>query len=113
MIGALYGDPARFSDRMLDNYYESWLSPGVRTARLLRASAYMIQDPTETLRTIQVPTLLVWGEKDWLVPFATPPARFQSAMPNTMLVSFPGLGHMPQEEDPVTTVAKVREFLMQ
>ena len=113
MIGALYGDPARFSDRMLDNYYESWLSPGVRTARLLRASAYMIQDPTETLRTIQVPTLLVWGEKDWLVPFATTPARFQSAMPNTMLVSFPGLGHMPQEEDPVTTVAKVREFLMQ
>ncbi|OYQ36412.1 hypothetical protein CHU95_04045 [Niveispirillum lacus] len=113
MIGPLYGDPTRFSDQMLDTYYQSWLSPGVRKARLLRASAYMIQDPTETLRTIQAPTLLVWGEKDWLVPFTTTPAKFQAAMPNTRLVSFPGLGHMPQEEDPATTIVKVREFLMQ
>ncbi len=113
MIGPLYGDPSRFSEQMLDNYYLSWLSPGVRSARLLRASAYMIQDPTETLRTIQAPTLLVWGEKDWLVPFATTPAKFQAALPNSTLVSFPGLGHMPQEEDPVTTVAKVRAFLTQ
>lgn len=113
MIGPLYGDPARFSEQMLDNYYNSWLSPGVRPARLLRASAYMIQDPTETLRTIQAPTLLVWGEKDWLVPFATTPAKFQAALANSTLVSFPGLGHMPQEEDPATTVAKVRDFLTQ
>ena len=82
-------------------------------ARLQRAAAYMIQDPTETLRTIQAPTLLVWGEKDWLVAFATTPAKFQAALPNSTLVSFPGLGHMPQEEDPTGTVVKVREFLMQ
>ncbi|KPF83201.1 hypothetical protein IP70_19470 [alpha proteobacterium AAP38] len=110
-IGPLYGDPARFSDQMLDTYYNSWLSPGVRAARLQRAAAYMIQDPTEALRTIQAPTLLVWGEKDWLVAFATTPAKFQAALPNSTLVSFPGLGHMPQEEDPAATVAKVREFL--
>lgn len=113
MIGALYGDPTRFSEQMLDTYYYSWLSPGVRPARLQRAAAYMIQDPTETLRTIQAPTLLVWGEKDWLVAFATTPAKFQAALPNSTLVSFPGLGHMPQEEDPTGTVVKVREFLMQ
>ncbi len=111
MMAPLYGDPARFSDQMLDTYYNSWLSPGVRPARLQRATAYMIQDPTETLRTIQTPTLLVWGEKDWLVAFATTPAKFQAALPNSTLVSFPGLGHMPQEEDPAATVAKVREFL--
>ncbi len=110
-IGALYGDPARLSPQMLDNYYQSWLAPGVRQAQLTRLSAYMVQDPTPTLSTIQVPTLLVWGEKDRLVPFATTPARFQAAMPNTALVTFPGLGHMPQEEDPAATVAPVREFL--
>lgn len=110
-IAPLYGDPARLSAQMLDTYYYSWLSPGVRPARLLRASAYMIQDPTEILRTIQAPTLLVWGEKDWLVPFATTPAKFQAALPNSRLVSFPGLGHMPQEEEPAATVAAVRSFL--
>lgn len=110
-IGALYGDRTRLTPQMLDNYYLSWLSPGVRTARLQRTTQYVIQDPTDTLRTIQAPTLLVWGEKDWLVSFATTPAKFQAALPDTKLVSFPGIGHMPQEEDPAITVVPVRAFL--
>ncbi|MFV3127721.1 alpha/beta fold hydrolase [Niveispirillum sp. KHB5.9] len=112
-IGGLYGDPARFTPQMLDTYYHSWLSPGVRPAQLARASAYLLHDPTSMLATIQAPTLLLWGEKDRLVAFATTPQKFQAAMPNTKLVSFPDLGHMPQEEDPAATVAAVREFLAQ
>lgn len=112
-ISALYGDPTRLSEPMLDNYYLSWLAPGVREAQLQRLSAYLLHDPAEKLRTIQAPVLLVWGEKDRLVSFATTPAKFQAELPNARLVSFPGLGHMPQEEDPATTIAAVREFLAQ
>lgn len=110
-ISALYGDPARFTPQMLDNYYQSWLAPGVRQAQLDRLQAYMLEDPTAKLSSIKAPTLLVWGEKDRLVAFATTPAKFQAAMPQATLVSFPELGHLPQEEDPAATVAKVREFL--
>ena len=110
-ISVLYGDPARFTPQMLDNYYQSWLAPGVRQAQLDRVQAYMLEDPTAKLSSIQAPTLLVWGEKDRLVAFATTPAKFQAAMPNAKLISFPDLGHLPQEEDPVATVTKVREFL--
>ncbi|MDG5495779.1 alpha/beta hydrolase [Niveispirillum sp. BGYR6] len=110
-LSPLYGDPSRFGPEAVDRYYESWRSPGVRQAGLDRVRAYRIEDPTDRLRSIQAPTLLVWGEKDWLVAFATTPAKFQAALPNSRLVSFPGLGHMPQEEDPATTVHAVRAFL--
>lgn len=111
VLSALYGDPARVDDAAVTRYYESWRAPGVRQALLERTRQYRIQDPAARLRTIQAPTLLVWGEKDWLVSFATVPAQFQANLPDSRLVSFPGLGHMPQEEDPATTVAAVRAFL--
>lgn len=111
IMGSLYGDKARFSEAMLDNYFQSWLSPGVRTAQVARLGNYELQEPDDRLRSIQAPTLLVWGEKDWLVPFATDPAKFLAALPKARLVSFPGIGHMPQEEDPATTLVPVRAFL--
>lgn len=111
VIGSLYGDPARFSETMLDNYYLSWLAPGVRKAQVARLSNYVLQPPDDRLRSIQAPVLLIWGEKDWLVPFASDPARFLAALPHARLVSFPGLGHMAQEEDPAGTLPAVRAFL--
>jgi pimeloyl-ACP methyl ester carboxylesterase len=112
-IGPLYGDPGRFSETMQDNYFQSWLAPGVRRALIQRLSNYELQDPDDRLRSIQAPVLLVWGEKDWMVPFASDPGRFLAALPNARLVSFPGIGHMPQEEDPATTLAPVRAFLVE
>lgn len=111
VIGPLYGDRGRLTAVMLDNYYQSWLAPGVRKAQVQRLSNYVLHEPEEQLRSIQAPTLLVWGEKDWLVPFASDPPKFLAALPQARLVSFPGLGHMPQEEDPAATLVPVRAFL--
>ena len=66
--------------------------------------------PEPMLRRIQVPTLLVWGEKDKLIPFAT--ARdYLAVMPQARLLAFGDLGHVPQEEAPERTLPLVRSFV--
>ena len=46
-----------------------------------------------------VPTLLLWGERDRTVPTKTA-AELQNHFSNAKLVIMPGAGHLPYEEDP-------------
>ena len=65
-----------------------------------------IHDPQE----ITVPVLLVWGDRD---PVATRDQidRYLGALPNAELVTFEGLGHCPQLDDPRAVGAAVHGFL--
>ena len=36
---------------------------------------------------------------------------YMRALPKSRLVTLPSLGHVPQEEDPMASVAAVRDFL--
>jgi pimeloyl-ACP methyl ester carboxylesterase len=64
------------------------------------------------LKMIRTPTLLIWGEKDALIPLRNA-ADYLRKMPNSKLVSFSELGHVPQEEDPVRSLLPVLSFLDQ
>jgi pimeloyl-ACP methyl ester carboxylesterase len=64
----------------------------------------------ERISTLRLPTLLLWGGRDRLVPPAVG-REFQRLIPGSRLVEFPELGHVPQEEDPVRSLAPVLEFL--
>ena len=57
-----------------------------------------------------MPTLVLWGGRDRLIPPAIA-ARFAADIRGARLVTFPDLGHVPQEEDPPRTVQPVLEFL--
>jgi pimeloyl-ACP methyl ester carboxylesterase len=56
------------------------------------------------LHRIDVPTLLLWGEADRLVPFAQAPV-WAAAMPRATIKSFPGAGHLLFEERPEAATA--------
>lgn len=60
---------------------------------------------------ITVPTLLVWGEDDQIVPLAHG-AEFRARMPNSRLVTISEAGHCPQKEKPNTFVRVVTNFLL-
>jgi pimeloyl-ACP methyl ester carboxylesterase len=62
------------------------------------------------LRALKVPTLLIWGARDRLIPPALG-ERFKSDIAGSRLVVLDGLGHVPQEEDPAASVAPVKAFL--
>jgi pimeloyl-ACP methyl ester carboxylesterase len=57
-----------------------------------------------------VPTLLMWGSKDPAV-YVSSAARLASYFPNSKLIIFPGIGHLPYEECPEEFNRGLIEFL--
>jgi pimeloyl-ACP methyl ester carboxylesterase len=107
-----YADKSRLTDATVARYRDMMLAPGVRRALLDRTAQVMLEPPDPMLRRIHAPTLLVWGEKDALIPF-TNAQDYLKVIPNARLVSFPDLGHVPQEEDPARSLPPVEAFLNQ
>jgi pimeloyl-ACP methyl ester carboxylesterase len=105
-----YGDPSALTADTVDRYYDLLLAPGVRDALLKRMEQTVLEDPTEALSSIEVPVLLVWGEKDQLIPFSNA-EDYLNTLPDARLISFPELGHVPMEEAPEKTLEPVRDFL--
>ena len=75
-----------------------------------QAAADSMQDDAVRLQSLAMPTLVLWGGRDRLIPSAIA-ARFAADIRGARLVTFPDLGHVPQEEDPPRTVQPVLEFL--
>ena len=109
-LAQAYGDPARLSDAVVERYYDLMLAPGVRAALLDRLAQTVLVDPVPLLRRIRAPTLILWGEKDALIPVSNAD-DYLASIPQSTLVRLPGLGHVPQEEAPLIALAPVRSFL--
>jgi pimeloyl-ACP methyl ester carboxylesterase len=77
---------------------------GAITASYLEHSAW------DVLPTINVPTLIIAGDKDQLTPVATA-ERMREAISNAELVVFPGHTHLVQVEQPQAVHAAIDEFL--
>ena len=56
-----------------------------------------------------LPSLIVWGENDSIIPVAHGAAAHE-AMPGSRFVVFEGAGHMPQEDQPHHFAAVLGEF---
>jgi pimeloyl-ACP methyl ester carboxylesterase len=109
-LAAAYGDPSVMTDALLDRYYALMLAPGVRSAMITRMEQSVLPEPAPLLRQIQAPTLLLWGEKDAMIPIANA-ADYLAALPHATLVRLPGVGHVPHEEIPSASLEPVRAFL--
>jgi len=105
-----YGDPSALTDQTVTRYYDLMLAPGVRQALLSRMKETVLVNPVPLLRSIKAPVLLVWGERDGMIPFANAKDYLQN-LPNARLVALPALGHVPQEEAPAKSLAPVMDFL--
>lgn len=62
------------------------------------------------LSSIEVDTLIVWGEEDSFVSVDSAYV-FADELPNNKLVVYPGIGHMPFQEALTQSLRDVREFL--
>jgi pimeloyl-ACP methyl ester carboxylesterase len=106
----VYGDPARVTPELVDRYYEIALREGNRAALTQRFAQANYGQHADRISTIRVPTLILWGGRDGLIP-PRHGEQFHRDIAGSRLVVFPDLGHVPHEEDPVATVVVVREFL--
>jgi pimeloyl-ACP methyl ester carboxylesterase len=65
----------------------------------------------QRLPELRVPTLIQWGGADRWVPIGHA-ERFRKDIPDSRLVLYPSLGHLPMEEDPQTTARDAMTFLL-
>jgi pimeloyl-ACP methyl ester carboxylesterase len=72
--------------------------------------AFVNPDLAKWLHRIDVPTLLVWGENDGLVPPSFAEA-YRAGIPGAKLVMIPQAGHAPFEEQPDAFLRAFDEFL--
>jgi pimeloyl-ACP methyl ester carboxylesterase len=105
-------DPAAVSDAYVARSVDFLRRDGSRDAQTKRNRLRNIeQQPVERIVEIRVPTLVVWGDSDALLPVAAA-NRFHAALPNSELKIYPGIGHMPQLEVPEQLVKDMRAFLI-
>jgi pimeloyl-ACP methyl ester carboxylesterase len=60
--------------------------------------------------TSGLPTLLIWGEQDRLIP-ADHGQVAHEALPDSRLVTIPGVGHFPHVEAPLAVTDTVDDFI--
>ncbi len=106
----VYGDPSKVTPELVDRYFELTLREGNRRAVGLRFAQLASPVDTAPLKTLAVPTLILWGAKDELIPLESG-RRFDADLPDSELVVFDALGHVPHEEDAAATAAVVLRWL--
>jgi pimeloyl-ACP methyl ester carboxylesterase len=105
-----YGDPSRASDATIERYDELMLREGNREATRARFARPSGDGLEARLGEIHVPTLILWVSRDrWILPKYG--EQLRDRIPGAKLVMLDGLGHVPMEEDPVASVAPVKEML--
>ncbi len=109
-LAPAYADPSRMTPEIVDRYYDMMLAPQVRPALIARMQQLVLQPPTPWLQRITAPTLLLWGEKDAMIPVANAQDYLRDIR-GSQLVTLPGVGHLPHEEAPAASLPAVRAFL--
>lgn len=103
------GNPAGVTSDEVDRYYDMAVRAGNRRA-LAQRLARPDPDRSERIRSLRQPTLVLWGALDRLIPLQSG-QRFAQDIPGARLVVLEGLGHVPQQEDPLRSVTEVQRFL--
>ena len=106
----VYGNPDLVTDELVNRCYELSLREGNRSALKARFEQTLPGALMDKIGTINVPTLLIWGRKDKLIPLKFG-KRFKQEIVNSQLIVFDDLGHVPHEENPQKTVLAVLNFL--
>jgi pimeloyl-ACP methyl ester carboxylesterase len=91
---------------MFDRYWELLRYPGNRQATLDRFGAYRQAATTDELSSIKMPTLIIWGREDKVIP-VTSAAWFSSHLPGARVMILDHVGHLPMEEAPDRALAPV------
>jgi pimeloyl-ACP methyl ester carboxylesterase len=107
-----FADPSRVDAAYLKRYVDLSRAPGRRAIWFQTLGDWLRQDfaTPERLAAIKAPTLILWGQKDQLLPLADG-RKFVADIPGAHLIVYPGVGHLPQEEAADRSAGDVIAFL--
>ena len=112
-IEQVYADKSKITDDLITRYHKMSLRTGNRKAFIDRAKTdFKIGENVNLakLKSIELPTLLIWGAKDTWIPLGNG-KRMDSILPNSKLVVIKNSGHVPMEETPEESLEIFKEFL--
>ena len=112
-IEEVYADDAKVTDKLVTRFHKMALRVGNRQAFIDRAKMDFklgSKSNLEKLKSIQTPTLLIWGAKDLWIPLDNG-KRMDSLLPTSKLMILDNSGHVPMEENPIESLAVLKQFL--
>lgn len=109
-VRSVFGDPEKATTEKIDRYFELNLRVGNRRALFQRMDQAHFGGNATLIRRVSQPTLVMWGERDEMIS-PDHGALFCQDIQQCRLVTYPTLGHLPQEEDPHGTLPDLASFL--
>lgn len=106
----VYFDSSKVTDLVVERYFNLTLRAGNRKAFVDRLKIPKDTSTYRFIKSIQQPTLILWGKEDLLIPVENA-YKFQEDLPNNTLVILENTGHTPMEESPLESLAPVISFL--
>lgn len=112
-IKEVYADETKITDDLITRYHKMALRVGNREAFIDRARIdFKLGSKANftKLKSIQTPTLLIWGAQDTWIPLDNG-KRMQNVIEHSKLVVLENSGHVPMEESPKESLAILYEFI--
>ncbi len=110
-VRQVYGDVSKVTSELIDRYYDLFMREGNPEAFLSLVNTNFSSN-TRNLRCIASPTLLIWGTEDKWIPISHA-YQFHELIPQSELIIYEGVGHVPMEEAPKVTSMDLRAFLLE
>ncbi len=105
----VYADPTHATPQEVDFYSDMLRRSGNRRA-LVQRMAVAKEDLSPEIKKVKAPTLIVWGDRDRLIPFENA-YQFERDIPSAKAIVYENVGHVPQMEIPERSVRDVIHFL--
>ncbi len=109
-LKSAFVDEKRVTPDLIDRYSDFARAPGHRDILMTIRSAPRTPVTAASFAAIKVPTLILHGREDHLVPFAQGQA-FARVIPGSTLIAYDGVGHVPMEQIPAKSAADLDGWL--
>lgn len=106
-------DDSKITETMIQEYSKHLNKPGAHHALIETAKQIIPPDIdliTQKYKKITIPTLIIWGEQDEIVPLELG-KRLNLDIPDSTLKIISNCGHIPHEECPEKTLSVLDDFL--
>ena len=108
-----YFDDSKITSEEIEAYAAPLKTAAGKHA-IIHSARQMVPEDIETLseryKTIELPTLIMWCDHDRIVPLEVG-LKLRRTLPNSTLKLVEDCGHMPQEEQPESTLRLLRDFI--
>ena len=108
-VKQVFFDVQKVTEEVIDRYFDLFARDGNGEA-LIHLVGTSFKDHSHFLKKIQQPTLILWGAEDAWIPVEHA-YRFRDNMPNSKLIVYPKVGHIPMEEIPQKSLMDLTDFL--